>query len=159
MAGLRALAAVAAAVAATVILQTAAPWARGEVDVFLLVVVYYAVSGSRVQAILMGAFAGLMQDVFASQFLGFHAFTKIGVAYLIGGMGSRFMLNQSLPQFASLAVATLLDGVLSALLASVAGLPPQVHIGSLLRLALVNGLVGMIVFTVVRRGLPRRARR
>lgn len=159
MAGLRALAAVAAAVAATVILQKAAPWARDEVDVFLLVVVYYAVSGSRVQAILMGAFAGLMQDVFASQFLGFHAFVKTGVAYLIGGLGSRFMLNQSLPQFASLAAATLLDGALAALLASLAGLPPVVRIGPLTRLALINGLVGMIIFAMVRRGLPRRGRR
>jgi rod shape-determining protein MreD len=159
MAGLRALAAVAAAVAATVILQTAAPWARDEIDVFLLVVVYYAVSGSRVQAILMGAFAGLMQDVFASQYLGFHAFVKIGVAYLIGGLGSRFMLSQSFPQFASLALATLLDGVLSAVLASLAGLPPQVHLGALSRQALFNGLAGMIVFTLVRRGLPRRGRR
>jgi rod shape-determining protein MreD len=159
MAALRALAAIAAARAAPVILQTAAPWARNEVDVFLLVVVYYAVSRSRVQAIIMGACAGLMQDVFASQYLGFHAFVKIGVAYLIGGLGSRFMLNQSFPQFGSLALATLLDGTLSAVLASLAGLPPQVHIGAMLRQALLNGLVGMIVFSVVRRGMPHRHRR
>lgn len=159
MAALRALLAVAAAVAATVILQTAAPWARDQIDVFLLVVVYYAVSRSRVQAILMGAFAGLLQDVFASTFLGFHAFVKTGVAYLIGGLGARLMLNQPLPQFASLAAATLLDGALSALLASLAGLPPMVRLGPLVRLALVNGLVGMILYAMVRRGLPRRQRR
>ncbi len=156
---LRAMVALAAAVAATVMLQAMAPWAQNEVDVFLLVVVFYAVSGGRTQAVTMGALAGLTQDVLASQFLGFHAFTKTAVAYLVGGLGSRLMLGQALPQFLALALATVLDGVLMFVLASMAGLPPRFQPGGLIRMALVNGFVGLLVYGVVGMGLPWSRRR
>lgn len=156
---LRALAALAAAVAATVMLQAMAPWAQDEVDVFLLVVVFYAVSGGRMQAVIMAAMAGLTQDVLASQFLGFHAFTKTAVAYLVGGLGSRLMLGQALPQFLALALATVLDGVLMAVLASMSGLPPRFHPGGLFKMSLVNGFAGLLVFGVVGLGLPWSRRR
>jgi len=156
---LRALAALAAAVAATVMLQTLAPWAQDQVDIFLLVVVFYAVSGGRTQAVTMGALAGLTQDVLSSQFLGFHAFTKTAVAYLVGGLGSRLMLGQALPQFLALILATILDGALNALLASMSGLPPRFSPGALLKMALVNGFVGLLVYGVVARGLPWSRRR
>ncbi|TDI35300.1 MAG: rod shape-determining protein MreD [Acidobacteria bacterium] len=156
---LRATAALAAAVAATVMLQAMAPWAQDDVDVFLLVAVFYAVSSGRMQAVIMGALAGLTQDVLSSQFLGFHAFTKTAVAYLVGGLGSRLMLGQALPQFLALALATILDGVLMAVLASMAGLPPRMHPGGWLKMALVNGLVGLLVYRLVGRGLPWSRRR
>ncbi|MCZ6747007.1 MAG: rod shape-determining protein MreD [Acidobacteria bacterium] len=156
---LRAVAALAAAVVATVMLQAIAPWAQDEVDVFLLVAVFYAVSGGRMQAVIMGALAGLTQDVFASQFLGFHAFTKTAVAYLVGGLGARLMLGQALPQFLALALATILDGVLMAVLASMSGLPPRFQPGSMFKMALVNGFVGLLVYGVVGRGLPWSRRR
>lgn len=156
---LRACLALAAAIAATIMVEGAAPWARDKVDFFLLVAVYYAISGSRIQAVIMGALAGLMQDVFASQYLGFHTFVKTGVAYLVSSLGSRFMLSQLVPQFLSLIMASFLDGVLTMLVSSLAGLPPQVFVGALMRTALLNGILGMPIFAAVRQGLPGRRRR
>ena len=89
-----ALAGLAAAVLGRVALAAALPWTRGVFDPFLLLVVYYAVAGTRVQAILMGAGAGLVQDVFSSMFLGYHAFVKTAVAYLVGIGISVFVLTK-----------------------------------------------------------------
>ncbi len=158
-AAFRGLLALAAVVVATVVMESVLPGASGSMDLYLLVVVYYAISGSRERAIVMGALAGLTQDIFTSQFLGFHTFVKTAVAYLVAGLGSRFMLNQPLPRLMALVLATLLDGGLAALLASLAGLPLHVGVGSLTRLALINGILGMPILAAVSRGMPGRRRR
>ncbi len=69
------------------------------------------------------------------------------------------MLNQPLPRLMALVLATLLDGGLAALLASLAGLPLHVGVGSLTRLALINGILGMPILAAVSRGMPGRRRR
>ncbi len=155
---LLALAAVAGVVAATVGLAGVAPGARDTVDFFLIVVVYYAVTRNRTQGILMGAFVGLVQDAFASHLLGFHAFVKTGVAYAVGGLGSRFMLNQPFPQFLALLLATALDGALAALLSFMTGLSLTVEPGRLGRQAVANSVLGLIIYGLVQRRAARRAR-
>jgi rod shape-determining protein MreD len=153
-----AVAAIAAAVAATVAVSGLLPGVRDTVDFFLIVVVYYAVTRSRSGGIGMGALGGLVQDAFASQFLGFHAFVKTGVAYAVGGLGSRFMLNQPFPQFLALLLATLLDGALVALLSFMAGLSVAVEPGRLGRQALANSILGMIIYITVQRRAGRSGR-
>jgi rod shape-determining protein MreD len=148
---LSALAAVALALAATIVLESVLPAARRSVDFYLIVVVYFAVTRPRVQGIVMGAFAGLVQDVFSSQFLGYHAFVKTALAYLVGGMGAKFMLNQPFPQFLALLTATLLDAGLAALLSFIAGLPLYFAPGSLIWRALVNSLLGLLIYRVAQR--------
>jgi rod shape-determining protein MreD len=148
---LAACVAVALAVAATVSLESAFPVARESVDFFLIVVVYYAITRSRSKGIIMGAFAGLVQDVFASRFLGFHAFVKTAIAYLIGGMGAKFMLNQPFPQFLALMIASLLDAGVSALLSFTAGLPQELGPGALARRALFNSVAGLLIYRVAQR--------
>jgi rod shape-determining protein MreD len=152
-----ALAAVALALAATIVLESVFPAARRSVDFYLIVVVYYAVTRPRAQGILMGAFAGLVQDVFSSQFLGYHAFVKTALAYLVGGMGAKFMLNQPFPQFLALLVATLLDAGLAALLSFTAGLPLYLEPGNLIWRCLGNSVLGLVIYRVAQRRAARTA--
>jgi rod shape-determining protein MreD len=154
---LSALAAVALALAATIVLESVVPAARRTVDFYLIVVVYYAVTRPRAQGIVMGAFAGLVQDLFSSQFLGYHAFVKTALAYLVGGLGAKFMLNQPFPQFLALLLATLLDAGLAALLSFTAGLPLYLEPGSVIWRALGNSILGLVIYRVVQRRTARAA--
>jgi rod shape-determining protein MreD len=154
---LSALAAVALALAATIVLESVFPAARRTVDFYLIVVVYYAVTRPRAQGILMGAFAGLVQDVFSSQFLGYHAFVKTALAYLVGGLGAKFMLNQPFPQFLALLMATLLDAGLAALLSFTAGLPLYLEPGNLVWRSLGNSVLGLVIYRVAQRRTGRTA--
>lgn len=141
-----------AAAGGTTALASAAPgWAPG-VDLFLIVVVYYAVSGGRVPALFIGTAAGLLQDVLASQVLGFHAFVKTAIAFVVGTLGARFMLNHPFPQLLALWLATLLDAGIGALLAVASGLPPAAAPRDLVWRAVLTPLVGFITFRLVEGG-------
>lgn len=141
-----------AAAGGTTALASASPaWAAG-FDLYLIVVVYHAVSGSRVAALFTGTAAGLLQDVLASQVLGFHAFVKTGVAFVVGTLGARFMLNHPFPQLLALLLATLLDAGIGALLALAAGLPPAASPRDLVWRAGLTPLLGFIVFRIVEGG-------
>ena len=141
-----------AAAGGTTALASAAPdWAAG-VDLFLIVVVYHAVSGGRVAALFTGTAAGLLQDVLASQVLGFHAFVKTAVAFVVGTLGARFMLNHPFPQLLALLLATLLDAGISALLAVASGLPPAGTPQDLAWRAVLTPVLGFLTFRLVEGG-------
>lgn len=150
---------IALTVAGSLVLQASVPGAREWIDLYLIVSVYYAISRSRTRGILMGASAGFAEDIFSSNFLGFHAFVKTGVTYLVGGMGARFMLNQPVPQVLALLMATLADGALAGLLAYMSGLPVHLEPSGLFRRAVANSVVGLAIYrSVQRRGVRRMAR-
>jgi rod shape-determining protein MreD len=143
-----------AAATAAVTLTSVEPRLGGRVDFFLIVVVYAAITRSRPAAIVTGAAAGLVQDVLTSQVLGFHTFVKTFVAWLVGGMGGRLMLNHPVPQVLALLLATLLDAAVAALLALASGLPPPLDVGALAWQAALNSLVGLAAFRLLHRAWP-----
>ena len=145
---LTALAGLLLAAAGTVVLASALPRLQSSLDLFLIATVYFAITRARPAGIVCGAAAGLLEDVFASHLLGFQAFVKTGVAYLVGSLGSRFMLGQPVPQVLALLLATGLDGVIAALLSFMIGRPVGFGPGLLGQRALVNSVVGLIIYTV-----------
>ncbi len=107
-------------------------------------------------ALLMGTAAGLLKDVLTHTLFGVNGFAKCLLAFLISGLGSKFMLNQPVPQFGSLVVGTLAEfGIAWALLAT---LGREFADPLPLERALVNGAVGMLLFGVFNR-LARRGSR
>jgi len=94
MTALKALLALALAVA----VQTGAGqlWAGSALylDVMIVPVVCYGIAGSQRSAMFMGFGAGLLQDAwFDSGVFGLHAFKKTLLGWLLGGLGARFDLN------------------------------------------------------------------
>ena len=117
------------------------------VDLYTVLVLYYAVSRRRVAVMVMGTSAGLVEDLLTHTMLGVNAFKKTLVGYLMGALGSFFMLNQPLPRFGILFLATLLEALTEFGLVLVLGrnpVPPAA--GDLIRLGLGNGLAGILLF-------------
>ncbi|MFQ5767499.1 MAG: rod shape-determining protein MreD [Acidobacteriota bacterium] len=139
------------AVVATVALAVIVPRAQDWIDFFLIATVYYAITRSRTTGLWMGAACGLTADVLTSQVLGFQAFVKTAMAYLVGRMGARFMLDQPFPQILALLLATLLDGAVAALLSFMSGLPVVLGPGTLLWRSMCNSLLGLMIYRVAGR--------
>jgi rod shape-determining protein MreD len=120
-------------------------------DGFLILVVYYAVSRPQIPAMLIGTVAGLTEDSL-SALLGVHAFTKTTIGYVVAGLGSRFMLNQPLPQFLILVAGTPCEVLLQRVLMATVGQgfvwPDPL---TLILQSLVNGIVGVVVIRLVKR--------
>jgi rod shape-determining protein MreD len=101
---------------------------------------------------MLGTGAGLVQDSLVGTILGLNGFKKTLLGYLVGSVGSLFMLNQTVPRFGILFVATLLDPVaelaLSAAIGRAFAFPGPVD---LLQLGLGNGVIGLLFFWVAAR--------
>ena len=121
-------------------------------DLFLILVVYSGLTRHQTAAMLMGTGAGLVEDSLFGAILGLNGFKKTLIGYLVGTVGSLFMLNQTIPRFGILFVATLIDPVAEMLLSLALGqrfLFPG--ISDLLQQGLGNGLVGLLVFWIAGR--------
>ncbi len=121
-------------------------------DLFTILVVYYGLTRHQTAAMVMGTGAGLVEDSLFGAILGLNGFKKTLLGYLVGTVGSLFMLNQTIPRFGILFVATLIDPLAEMLLSLTLGqrfLFPG--ISELLQQGLGNGLVGLLVFWIAAR--------
>jgi rod shape-determining protein MreD len=145
-------AALGAACLVQVLLSRYVPALARYCDLFTILVVYYGLAHPPRAAILMGTGAGLVQDALVHTILGLNGFKKTLIGYLVGSLGSLFMLNQAIPRFGILFVATLLDAFAELVLLLVMGqgfaVPGALD---LLRRGLGNGVVGLLVFWIASR--------
>jgi rod shape-determining protein MreD len=149
---LRGLLALGAAALAQVLLASYLPGLARYCDLFTILVVYYGLTTPPPAAMVMGAGAGLVQDTVAGTILGLNGFKKTLLGYLVGSVGSLFMLNQAIPRFGILFAATLIDPVaelgLSAALGRVYDFPGALE---LLQRGLGNGVFGLLFFWIAAR--------
>jgi rod shape-determining protein MreD len=89
------------------------PESQRYVDVMLVPVVWYGVSGSQRKGMLVGCAAGLLQDAwFQIGVLGLNGFKKTLVGWVLGGVGSRFDLNRPSAFFVCGVLASLADSLI-----------------------------------------------
>ncbi len=121
-------------------------------DLFLILVVYYGLTCPPPVAMVMGTGAGLVEDSLLEMILGMNGFKKTLIGYLVGSIGSLFMLNQAIPRFGILFAATLLDPLAEFGLSVAMGRSFVFH-GTLelLQRGLVNGVLGLLFFWVAAR--------
>jgi rod shape-determining protein MreD len=147
----RILVALTLAAGAQVLLAAAAPGAAGVLDFFLLLTVYYAVTTNQMTGMLVGTGAGLIQDALLANLVGPSAFAKALIGFLVGRLGMRFELQQTLPHLACVAGATLLQVATWHALHLVLGLPAEVPpTGVIFAQVATNSVAGTIAFTLVR---------
>ncbi len=129
-------------------------------DFFLLVVAASARGGSVVRAMVVGAFAGLIEDGLhnAPRLLGLHAFSKILIGYLLATIAMHAIVERP-PAIATLLFgAAVLDGAIVFLLVWVLrGEPIPFATFEVLMCALLTGLLGMALRAAAE--LPWRSRR
>src|SRR3989442_13951626 len=101
---------------------------------------------------LMGIGAGLVEDSLLGSVLGMNGFKKTLIGYLVGSVGSLFMLNQTIPRFGILFAATVLDRLaeLGLSIAMGRGLDFPGTLAILQR-GLGNGVLGLLFFWVAAR--------
>ena len=152
---------IAAVVALAVILQSSLRnvW-NGFVfiDLPLIVVVYFALRRDALEALIIGAAAGLAADAMSSGLLGAGGFSKTLVAFVIVSFATRVNLDNALARIPVLAGAALLDAsvyvVLHRLLSQ--SLPPFADFAA--RKLIWTTIVGAIILFVFDTFFSERAR-
>ncbi len=155
---------IAAVLVAAVILQSslkAAVWhPLSYIDLPLIVVVYFALQRDALQALIIGAAAGLATDALgAGGLLGAGGFSKTLVAFIISSIATRVTLDNTLLRIPVLAGAALLDATIYVLLHRMLGQPPQqpfVEVASFKLIA--TTVVGTILLYLLDQFLGERAR-
>ena len=113
------------------------------VDWFLLATATVARSGNFVRAVLAGTAAGFMEDAVSQQLLGMNAFAKAILGYGLTIVAVRMVFGGSLAVGAALAVASLANEAIVALLGALLLQAPIVVISSdALWRALATGIAG-----------------
>jgi rod shape-determining protein MreD len=91
------------AVAAAIVLQTtlARFLIRGVValDLVLVAVIYVALTSGPVTGLLTGTCAGLLQDALSTGVIGIGGLAKTLVGFVVGIVGTQFIVTQPLPRF------------------------------------------------------------
>jgi rod shape-determining protein MreD len=148
----RGLLALGSAGIAQVLLSQYVPLLARYCDLFTILVVYYGLTRPQPAAMVMGTGAGLVEDSLIGSLLGINGFKKTLISYLVGALGSLFMLNQAIPRFGILFAATLLDPVTELGLSFAMG-RSFVFPGpfDLLQRGLGNGVVGLVFFWIAAR--------
>lgn len=152
---------VALALLAALLLQTAIsrvmPGYARVFDPFLLVMVYYGLSGGETQGMLVGALGGWVQDIqFGGSVLGLTGLTRLLIGFAVGTAGTRFHLSEPGPRALVLFLAALADGLLFGALASAFDVSvTRSSPLALLARAAINALIGVLAFQMVDRQLRR----
>jgi len=94
------------------------------IDLPLIVVVYFALQRDALQALLVGAVAGLATDALSMGLLGAGGFSKTLIAYLVFSLSTRVMLDNPLMRIPILAGASLVDDAVYVFLHRMLGQPP-----------------------------------
>ena len=148
----RGLLALGTAALAQALLSHHVPVAASYCDLFTIMVVYYGLTCPPSAAMAMGTGAGLVEDSLVGSILGMNGFKKTLIGYLVGTIGSLFMLNQAIPRFGILFAATVFDPLAEWGLSVAVGrsfvFPGTLH---LLQRGLGNGVLGLLFFWVASR--------
>lgn len=97
------------------------------IDLPLIVVVYVALQRDALQALFVGAIAGLATDVLGGGLLGAGGFSRTLVAFLIVSLATRVMLDNPLPRIPVMAGASLVADAVYVLLHRMLGQASNVN--------------------------------
>lgn len=154
----------AVALGAALIVQSAlgrvAPAQAPLFDPFLLVLVYCALTRGEAFGMLAGGAAGWIQDIqFGGTVLGLCGLTKVLLGFGVGLAGSRFLLTSTGARTLVLLATTVADSLLLEALAGVFDVRTSgLSAGGLLARASVNAVLGVSLYAVLDRRLPREER-
>jgi rod shape-determining protein MreD len=121
-------------------------------DLFSIFAVYVALTRPQRTAMLLGAGGGLVQDALTGAVLGLNGFKKTLLTYLVGTLGSLFMMNQTVPRFGILFASAFFDP-LTELGLSLAMGQHYVFPGpwELFQRGLGSGVIGLLAFWLAAR--------
>lgn len=120
------------------------------VNLVLVAVVYAALAYGAVAGLLAGVAGGLVQDALAGGIIGIGSLPKSVTGFLVGVLGTQFIVSQPFPRFVMFIGATVLhDLCYQGLFALVEFRPFSLPLSTLALQALINAVVGVLAFQVV----------
>lgn len=120
------------------------------VNLVLVTVVYVALAYGAVTGLLAGAAGGLVQDAIAGGIIGIGGLSKTVVGFFVGVLGAQFIVSQPLPRFVMFVGASFVHELcFNGLNALVETRAFTMQYSASLAQALVNGVIGILVFQVV----------
>jgi rod shape-determining protein MreD len=123
------------------------------VNLVLVAVVFVALSFGPVAGLLAGSAGGLVQDALAGGVVGIGGLAKTIVGFGVGVLGAQFIVSQPVPRLVMFVSATIVHELcFQALYALVEARTFSLRWVPLLMQAMINGLVGIIAFTIVESG-------
>ena len=157
---LRVGAALAGALAAQTALDALWPGVSWMLDPFILVLVFFGLRGGEVNAMLIGAAAGWIQDIqFGGAVTGIVALSKLMVGFGVGLAGDRFMLVALGPRMIVLFTAALLDSLLLERIAALFEIAlRELTFPAVVTRASLTAIVGAVLFEALERRRKRRRR-
>jgi rod shape-determining protein MreD len=84
---------------------------KSNLDLVLVVVVYAALQFGPTPGLLTGAVAGMAQDALSGGIIGVGGLAKTIVGFLVGVIGSQFIVTNSLPRFVVLLFGAALNAI------------------------------------------------
>lgn len=115
-------------------------------DIPLILITYWALYRSRVQALFVGSLAGILLDAVLGWPLGFNGFGKTLAAFLIGQTAKHFNVEEGWMRFTLLACASFVSSLSVFLLFLLLGRRVSpVFLEASLAQAVITALVGVLV--------------
>ena len=142
-------------VAAALTLQTALAHVTGNrtvVDLGVVAVIYYALSGGPNVGIVLGSMAGLVQDALSGGVVGVGGFATCLVGCLAGVVGTQFIVTGTVARFLVFVLGSLAQmGCSIGLYTLIDPRGIEMAPATMAAQALLNGVVGVLAFYVVER--------
>jgi rod shape-determining protein MreD len=125
------------------------------IDLFAVVAAGFGLARGRMEGLLSGAVAGLVQDAFSGGPLGFNGIAKTVVGYVAGIAGRHLIIRGWSTRTLFFALATLLDLLILAVVGYAAERPRVVGEGlAPLYLCIGNAFAGILLVRVLERRAP-----
>ncbi len=119
-------------------------------DLVLVVVVYVALTTGPLSGMVAGSVAGIIQDALSSGVVGIGGLAKSIVGFLVGVIGQQFIVTAALPRLVMFVAATVVHAtVYMGLYVSLTQRDFSSPYKAVLTQALVNGVTGIIAFTII----------
>jgi rod shape-determining protein MreD len=119
-------------------------------DLSLILIAYWAICRSRVQALFVGSLTGLLLDAVLGWPLGFNGFGKTLAAFLIGQVSKRFNVDATWIRFVLIGSASCVSSLsIYLLFALLRRSSSSVFLGASFVQALITGAVGSLVLALL----------
>lgn len=123
------------------------------VNLVLVAVIYIALAFGPVAGLFAGTAGGLVQDALAGAIVGIGGFSKTLVAFVVGVLGAQFIVAHTLPRLVMFVAGTFIHELCyQAMYALVEARAFRIHWSQTLIQAALNGVLGILAFTVAEAG-------